>query len=239
MDKFKEIEEILNESKKETKTSNSCKACNGPLFDSVNEGFIVCTVCGLINETYYVSTDSISRPYIGEDNKTKNHYTIKSCYKRTTHIVDVLNNIQGKTLIDITKEEYNKIKKYLKNKKDPTLEDIQEALIKLDLKKFISYAPSIYHQITGKFYLIIKPSHEAKIIHMFKQIQYPYDSKKPDNRKNILRYTYIIYKICELLGYKQYLPYFPLLKSKFKLKQYDEIWKKICRQLNWKYYKTI
>ena len=33
----------------------------------------------------------------------------------------------------------------------------------------------------------------------------------------------------------QYLEYFPLLKSKEKLLKQDEIWKLICKDLNFKY----
>lgn len=42
-----------------------------------------------------------------------------------------------------------------------------------------------------------------------------------------------------MLGEDDYLPCFPLLKSKEKLYIQDVIWKKICEELQWEYIKTI
>ena len=38
-----------------------------------------------------------------------------------------------------------------------------------------------------------------------------------------------------LLEYDYLLPYFPLLKSREKLLQQDQIWKLICGDLNWQF----
>jgi hypothetical protein len=40
-------------------------------------------------------------------------------------------------------------------------------------------------------------------------------------------------------GEDEYLQYFPLLKSKSKLYAQDQIWKKICRDLQWEFIPTI
>ena len=45
--------------------------------------------------------------------------------------------------------------------------------------------------------------------------------------------------MCELLGKDEFLHRFPLLKSREKLHQQDVIWKGICKELDWKFYKTI
>jgi hypothetical protein len=42
-----------------------------------------------------------------------------------------------------------------------------------------------------------------------------------------------------LLGEDQYLPCFPLLKSKEKLYIQDQIWFKICDELQWEKIKTL
>ena len=44
---------------------------------------------------------------------------------------------------------------------------------------------------------------------------------KPKGRKNIISYSYIIYKFCELLELDHLLPFFPLLKSHKKLMEHD------------------
>ena len=45
--------------------------------------------------------------------------------------------------------------------------------------------------------------------------------------------------MCELLERDEFLPFFPMLKDKVKRMEQDEIWKKICKELNWEYRPTI
>ena len=61
----------------------------------------------------------------------------------------------------------------------------------------------------------------------------------PNNRKNFLSYSYVLHKFCELLEYDNLLPHFPLLKSREKLQQQDNIWKLICKDLNWEFIPSI
>ena len=80
---------------------------------------------------------------------------------------------------------------------------------------------------------------EARLRLMFYNIQKPFEKHRPEDRKNFLSYSYVLYKFCELLGEDDFLPCFPLLKSKEKLYKQDEIWKSICAELRWGFYKTI
>ena len=56
---------------------------------------------------------------------------------------------------------------------------------------------------------------------------------------NFLNYYYTVYKLCELLDQRQFLPYFPMLKDRDKRIEQDEVWKKICGELNWEFVPTI
>jgi hypothetical protein len=80
---------------------------------------------------------------------------------------------------------------------------------------------------------------EAKLRLMFNEIQEPFEKSCPKERKNFLSYSYVLYKFCELVGQDEFLPCFPLLKSKEKLKQQDIIWKRMCKILQWEYLPTI
>ena len=46
-------------------------------------------------------------------------------------------------------------------------------------------------------------------------------------------------KLCELLDQRQFLPFFPMLKDREKRIEQDEIWKKICEELDWEFIPTI
>jgi len=70
-------------------------------------------------------------------------------------------------------------------------------------------------------------------------IQVPYSKYCPQGRVNFLNYYYTVYKLCELLDQKQFLPYFPMLKDREKRIEQDEIWKNICQDLNWQFIPTL
>ena len=74
---------------------------------------------------------------------------------------------------------------------------------------------------------------------MFKEIQIPFIRHCPKDRKNFLSYSYVLHKFVELLGLDEFLPSFPLLKSREKLHQQDLIWEKICRDLGWEFIRSL
>ena len=81
---------------------------------------------------------------------------------------------------------------------------------------------------------------------MFMQIQDPFEKHKPPKRKNFLSYSYVLHKFFQILGLHEFAKYFPLLKSADKLRQQDEIFKKIVRDMaltdqsvKWVFYPSI
>ena len=68
---------------------------------------------------------------------------------------------------------------------------------------------------------------------------YWFDVNCPLDRKNFLSYSYVLYKFCELLGEDAFLKYFPLLKSKEKLYQQDQVWQKICKEMRWQFIRSM
>ena len=74
---------------------------------------------------------------------------------------------------------------------------------------------------------------------LFIEIQHPYTIHCPPNRSNFFNYTYTFYQLCVLLDQKQYLPFIPLLKDRQKQLEQDEIWCKICNELDWAFIPTV
>lgn len=85
----------------------------------------------------------------------------------------------------------------------------------------------------------IPPELEEQLKSMFSQVQAPFEKHKPPTRQNFLSYGYTLYKFCELLGKDEYLQYFWMLKSNDKLYLQDQIWKKICKELQWEFIPTV
>jgi len=144
----------------------------------------------------------------------------------------------------IPEEVIEQLRSELKKLKIQKVEEITHAKIrsllkKLRLNKWYEHVPFITNLLNG-----IKPPSmpqelEETLRIMFKDIQKPFDDHCPMERKNFLSYSFVLFKMCELLEEDEYLQFFPLLKSKEKLYSQDVIWKKICSTLRWEFIPTV
>ena len=165
-------------------------------------------------------------------------------YKRINHYQEWLNQIQGKETTDIPEEIFDKIMLELKTQRITNVQDlnrrkIKEILKKLKINKYYEHIPYILNRITGIPNPNLTQELEEKLRNMFKDIQVPFLKHSPLNRKNFLSYSYVIHKFIQLLEKDEYLKYFPLLKSRDKLHQQEQIWKNICMDLGWKFIRSI
>ena len=113
-----------------------------------------------------------------------------------------------------------------------------------NFNRYYEHATQILYKINGIPPPIMTPEMENSLKNMFKQIQEPFELYRPKRRNNFLSYSYILYKFCELLGYREFLSKFKLLKSKDHLYQMDTVWRKICVYLGgsekgWEYRPTL
>ena len=86
---------------------------------------------------------------------------------------------------------------------------------------------------------VMSPELEEILCNLFIELQSPYSKYCPDDSVNFLNYYYTAYKLCELLGETQYLADFPMLKDREKRVEQDQIWRKICEELDWEFISTI
>lgn len=130
-------------------------------------------------------------------------------------------------------------KNRIKTLKLLTLPKMKSILKKLRLNNYYEHIPYILSQITGNPPPTISRDMEEKLKNMFKEIQKPFTKHCPKDRINFLSYSYVLHKMCQLLELDDFIKCFPLLKSRTKLKNQDEIWKKICQDLKWQFYPSI
>ena len=227
---------VVNEDSIVENQINNCESCGSiRIFENSSDGDIVCHDCGycMVNLEFGLS-------FQDEQNVTKiSQYS----YKRQNHFNEWVQQFQGKETANrpddiIEQLRYELKKQRVDNVKMITHAKVRGLLKKLRQNKYYEHIPYICNILTG-----VNPPHmgnalEEKLRLMFNEIQEPFDAVCPKNRKNFLSYPYVLYKFCELLGEDKYLPYFPLLKSKEKLTQQDEIWKGMCKILKWEFIKT-
>lgn len=217
--------------------SNLCVHCNMSTKDIlINEGIICCRNCYTIE---HIITDN-EKPSYKDPPKEISYFS----YKRINHFSEWLNQIQGKETTDIPEEVFDKImlelnKQRIYNLVNVTTTKIREILKKHKINKYYEHIPYILNKITGIPNPHLNSELEEKLKNMFKEIQVPFLKYSPNNRKNFLSYSYVLHKFIQLLDEKEFLKYFPLLKSRDKLHQQEQIWKKICEELNWKFIRSI
>ena len=212
-----------------------CKYCNrGELIPLEDEGILICNTC------------SRSIPYLIENEKPSYKEPPKEvcfyAYKKINHFKEILAQFQGKETTQIPPEVIENIKLQIKKERiDLTLitnNKTKEILKKLGYNKYYEHIPFIKDKL-GIKPPIMSQELEETLCNLFIELQAPYSKFCPDDRVNFLNYYYTAYKLCELLGEDNYLPFFPMLKDKEKRIEQDTIWKKICEELDWEFIHTL
>lgn len=161
-------------------------------------------------------------------------------YSKIEHFNRRFFRFQNKKVI-IPSSVYETILMEIK-KDDLTIDEITISKVKSYLKthKLRVYYEDVPHIITKLKGEHPKFSYNLKeyLRDMFKRIQKPWENHKPKNRRSFISCDYIFHKFLELLGEYRYLHYYPLLKSREKLIFMDNIWQKICADLDWKFIPT-
>ena len=208
-----------------------CHRCNIPLICLQQDAIMICNNCGY-QELLLVEQN---RPILKQNTKDTSHFS----YKRINHFREWCNQVQGKESTDIPNDIFEKILNEIKKEKiidtkRITYSKMREILKRLRINKYYEHINYIINRINGIPTPQFSTELEDKLCSMFKDIQGPFLKHCPKDRKNFLSYSYVLYKFFQILGLNEYLKFFPLLKSREKLYVQDQIWKKICEDLNYK-----
>ena len=227
---------ISNQLNKTNQIILKCDYCNIEKTILQSEGIIVCPECG---DTDSIVIDS-EKPSYKEPLQETSYF----CYKRINHFNEWLSQFQAKESTEIPEYVYNDIISEIKklrivNMSKLTPDKMREILKKHKLNKYYEHVPHIINKLSSLPPPIMNREIEEKLRSMFKEIQEPFLEICPKDRKNFLSYSYVLHKMCELLGLDEFLNCFPLLKSREKLHNQDIMWKQITHKLNWQFIPSI
>ena len=226
--------------------------CNNEALEEVCENELVCTRCGG-NKLTDVVTSSLVCPDCGESSTymdcTGLHYnmftdTTIGCihtyeYKRINHLNDWMSSFQGAESVVISNEIImlvdSEVRKQRINKKSLKPSDIKTILKKLKLNKYYEHTAAILARVTGTKPVSLPEETQDRIRRMFIQAETTFKDLPNKNRINFLSYSYLLHKFMQLVGRHDLCDYFPLLKSRQKLWNQEQIWKKICEANGWKF----
>ncbi len=216
--------------------NNICKICNNNMSFGIIDSEIVCQKCGY-TEDIIINSEKTSY----KDPPREVSYF---AYKRINHFNEWLAQFQAKETTEISDEIYKNIfdeinKNINLDIKKIKPKQVKQILKKLGYNKYYEHIPHIINIMSGKKAPSLSRQEEEQLRSLFKEIQIPFSNNCPPTRKNFLSYSYVLHKFCELLEYDNLLPFFPLLKSREKLLQQDQIWKLICNDLNWQFIESI
>jgi hypothetical protein len=211
-----------------------CEKCAGELIPVESDGVMICKDCS--HQINFIIEHE--KPSYKEPPKEVCFYA----YKRINHFREILAQFQAKETTQIPDIVLTSITEQIK-KERMTLDQMsnkkaKDILKKLGYNKYYEHIPFIKDKL-GIKPPIMKPRLEETLCCLFMDIQKPYAKHCPDDRVNFLNYYYVLYKMCELLGETHFLSFFPMLKDPVKRIEQDDIWKKICKELQWEFIPTI
>jgi DNA repair exonuclease SbcCD ATPase subunit len=211
-----------------------CPVCDTEMF--FNETFLDCPDCGYRE---YILVDS-EKPSYKDPPREMSYYA----YKKINHLNEWLAQFQAKETTEIPTSVLEQIRAELRKEHITDMSKLKatklkEVLKKLKLSRCYDHVAHILNRLNGVSAPVLSREVEEKLRFMFKEIQFSFVKHCPKKRSNFLSYSFVLYKFCELLELDEYLPCFPLLKSREKLYMQDKIWQLICNDLGWEFIRTV
>jgi DNA-directed RNA polymerase subunit RPC12/RpoP len=217
-----------------TEDYGTCPVCNTEMF--LNETYLDCPDCGYRD---MILVDS-EKPSYKDPPREMSYYA----YKKINHLNEWLAQFQAKETTEISQAVLDQIRAELRKERITDMgklkpSKLKEVIKKLKLNRCYDHVAHILNRLNGISAPVLSREVEEKLRFMFKEIQFSFVKHCPKKRSNFLSYSFVLYKFCELLELDDYLPCFPLLKSREKLYMQDKIWQKICEDMHWEFIRTV
>lgn len=212
----------------------TCTTCNSSLPQHKERFELVCPICGT-SVPDISSRDRNIKEFEGVQTTTHNSY------KRRNHLNEWLLRVQAcdrpipNVVVERVQEMFDK---WSLPRQSANYALVRRFLRHTGYQKYFDNIPQIIVRITRQQIKPIGPENLAKIRKIFVTIQRPFEKYKPKQRKNFISYSYVLYKVFELLNLDDYLSFFPLLKSRQNLNRADLLWKKVCEECGFQYIST-
>jgi predicted DNA-binding protein YlxM (UPF0122 family) len=208
----------------------TCKLCKiGEFIGDENENE-TCNNCGYIR-TVYTHDQSFNEQYY------LNNYSDSGIYTKLKHFKKTLANFQGKQnkRLDATIMENIKAK----YAQDPNLTinyaNTRSILKEMKLSNLYDHVFLINKKL-GFEPLKLTNNQEEYMIHQFNFIHGLYPKHTINKTKvSFFNYYYVFYKLCQMNGLDYILPFIPMLKTKSKIIEHEELFKSICSELEWEF----
>lgn len=222
--------------------TTTCVSCGtGELIPQEEDGILVCNnmLCGK-----YIShiIDNQKATHCEVQNEV--YYT---AYNRLNHFKEILSQFQAKQTTTIPQHIIDKIAarmtKERMSKNDICYSQMRHILTVLELSKYFEHIQHINAIFGVRPPMMDAELHDTLCV-LFLEIQTPWSMCCPASRVNFFNYTYVLYQLFILLDQKQFLRYTSVasdrvMKDRVKQMEQDNVWKEVCKKLDWVFYPTV
>ena len=110
---------------------------------------------------------------------------------------------------------------------------IRGVLRSLNLQVYIEKWLQIIERCTGIVPPCPGPVILERLDQQFIELEKPFLHTKPNSRRNFLNYNYVFCRLLQRMGCTKFCMFFPLIRSKHKLRALDDTWFKMTEVLGW------
>ena len=204
--------------------SRACQQCNSADTFIITMGYSTCTNCG----DCLPSLDDEPIQYMDLCRTSKIRRT-HGTYSRRHTFSKCLDRAQGKEPRHIPQFVIDIV-----TKKQPlSVHAVCRILKQHRLQHYYPNRVKIYCLSTKTKPQTVLPLHEDILNMMFENYTSLWEKMRPTTRKSSLSYMFLLHQFCVLQGWTEYLDMFPLPKSVKVRRLQGEIWKNVCRFLDW------
>jgi len=210
--------------------SDICSTCSEQLQLQQTLSMLICPKCG----TSKPFLDATASLLAYSDDFDFSSFS----YKRINHFGEWLSALQARESIEIQESVLESIMQRLYDERvqstdEITIHKVREVLKRLKLRKYYEHVQLITCKITGRTPPRMTPEMEERLKVCFLAASAAFQRHIPEGRKNMVSYALVCQKLCMLLGYTDFIPFFAPLKSREKMAKADACWQLICADLNW------
>lgn len=227
---FADLDGLLAEREAPSMRLHCCQHCGSTRLERcTNEGANVpyyssCESCGVVQESGFGFGDT---DYYRAVRPVSNYRRIHHWHERISQLCLLESQIPDDQFLQIAEKLCDGTYQYI-NK-----DVIRTVLRSLDMQLYIEKWLSIVHRVTGVSPPRPGPTLLIQLDRLFQDLQRPFVQYRTEGRKNFLNYNFVFTRLFQHLNCPQFGMFFPLIKSKQKMRQLDETWTQMVSSIGW------
>ena len=227
---FADLEHLLAEQRPVPDAySGVCVSCGDCNFvyggaASGHPGCRICDSCGVVENSpvYWETMYGNILP-----TKSSNYKRIHHWHERISQLLLMESAIPAPEMLQIAEKLCDGTHKVI-NK-----DTVRSVLRSLNMQLYIEKWLQIIFRITGIQPPCPGPMVVQQLDFLFQELQQPFEGHKGPGRKNFLNYNYVFCRLFQKMDCRQFGMFFPLIKSKTKLKALDDMWHGMTSAIDW------